>query len=91
MKHNLTNETSALVVGLGIAIGECIFGVNGPFLFSRFGLNVPGAAVLGVLMGAAVGYSVTTAVLRLHRREKASGQAGHRIVVDAHLGANLRA
>ena len=50
MKQNLTNETSALVVGLGIAIGECIFGVNGPFLLSRFGLNVPGAAVLGVLI-----------------------------------------
>ena len=91
MKQNLTNETSALVVGLGIAIGECIFGVNGPFLLSRFGLNVPGAAVLGVLMGAAVGYSVMTAALRLHRREKASGNAGHRIVVDERLGANLRA
>jgi hypothetical protein len=91
MKQNLTNETSALVVGLGIAIGECIFGVNGPFLLSRFGLNVPGAAVLGVLMGAAVGYSVTTAALRLHRREKASGQTGHHIVVDAQLSANLRA
>ena len=91
MKHNLTNETSALVVGLGIAIGECIFGVNGPFLFNRFGLNVPGAALLGVLMGAAVGYSAMTAALRFHRREKASGQAGRRIVVDGQLGANLRA
>jgi hypothetical protein len=91
MKHNLTNETSALVVGLGIAIGECIFGVNGPFVFSRFGLNVPAAALLGVLTGAAVGYSATIAALRLHRREKASGQAGRRIVVDGQLGANLRA
>ena len=91
MKHILANETSALVVGLGIAIGECIFGVNGPFLFTRFGLNVPVAAALGVLMGAAAGYSVTTAALRLRRREKASGQAGHSIVVDARLGANLRA
>jgi hypothetical protein len=90
MKQNSAN-TSALVVALGIAIGEILFGVNGPLLFNRFGLNDPGAAAVGVLMGAALGYSVAAAALAVHRREKAPGQAGHRIVVDAHLGANLRA
>ena len=73
------NHTSALVAGVGIAIGECIFGVNGPFLFSRFGFNVPCAATLGVLIGAAVGYGVAEAALHIHHREKAPGQAGHHI------------
>ncbi len=54
-----------LVAGLNIAIGEWIFGLNGPFFFNRFGLSVPVAATAGCLVGAALGYGCTRGWFRL--------------------------
>jgi|SRR5215471_12496050 hypothetical protein len=93
-------RTSALIKAAGILLGECLFGVNGPFLFSHLGwfdrnvpaaAFVPGAAFTGVLLGAGVGYAVAAGLLHLRRREQAAGDAAHRITFDSHLGANLRA
>jgi hypothetical protein len=90
MNHNPGGETSVLIKGIGIAIGQCIFGVYGPFLFNRFGLPDGAAAATGVLVGAAVGYGVAVAAWHVRYREQAPGHTGRHIAVDAPLGANLR-
>jgi hypothetical protein len=44
MNRDLSTETSALVIWAGIAMiamGECVFGGNGPFLFWPFGVTSP--------------------------------------------------
>jgi hypothetical protein len=90
MSHNPADGTSALIKGIGVAIGECIFGVNGPFLFDRFGLHNGSAAAIGVLVGAAVGYGVAFAALHVRYREQAPRHTGRRIAGDAPFAANLR-
>jgi hypothetical protein len=67
-------ESSAFVKGLGIAIGECVFGINGPFLFGRLGLDVPLAAVFGVLAGAGAGCAVAAIAWRVRRHAPARGR-----------------
>lgn len=87
-------RTSALITAAGLLLGECLFGVNGPFLFSRLGWfehNVPAAAFTGVLLGAGVGYAMATGLLHLRRREQSAGHTANPITFDSHLGANLRA
>ena len=64
------HEKRLLVEGLGVAIGEWIFAMNGPFLFNRFGLAVPEAATVGCLVGAALGYGCTRALIRLQTRKQ---------------------
>ena len=68
---NLSSETPALVLGLGAVVGEIVGGVNGPFLFQRFGLNVPEAALGGVVVGAAAGLCIAVVALALRHREPA--------------------
>lgn len=52
------------MVGLFVGIGMAVFGLNGPWLFQRFGLNVPEAAAVGVLAGVAVGAGVAHLLVR---------------------------
>lgn len=52
-----------------MAVGECLLGLNGPFLWTRLGLNVPEAAAVGTGLGAALGYAGALAWIRLRRRE----------------------
>lgn len=58
MKDNSRSDQQSqlLAKGFGMLMGEAVFAVNGPFLFSRFGLNVPLAAAAGCLVGAMAGY-----------------------------------
>lgn len=46
-------------------MGECIFGLGGPFLFTRFGLNIPWAAAAGSSIGAALGYGAADTWVRI--------------------------
>jgi hypothetical protein len=93
--HDVTHETSSLIKAFGIMMGECLFGLYGPMLFmhplSWFEINLPGAIAIGVLFGAAVGYGVATAALRLLRREAASGQQRRPMVASAQWAADLHA
>jgi hypothetical protein len=95
MMDDVTRESSLLIKALGVVIGECLFGLYGPLLFIHplrwFEINLPEAIAIGVLVGAAVGYGVAAAALRLRRRETASGRQRRPMVVSAELGANLRA
>jgi hypothetical protein len=91
MTHPLSTETAALIAGLSVAIGECLFGVDGPLLFHRFGYNMAVSALIGVLVGAVVGYGAAVVLLRVLRREKVSGRSAHRMTADAHWRAHLRA
>lgn len=81
--ENLSSQTSTLVKGLGVVIGEIAVGVNGPFLFERFGLNVPVAIASGVLVGAAIGFCIATVGLALWHREPALSKT-HTVTVDPH-------
>jgi hypothetical protein len=89
MTHPLSQETAALIAGAGIAIGECVFGVNGPFLFERFGYNTGISALFGVFTGAVVGYGAAVTILRVLRHEKTSTHVNHGML--AHWGAHPRA
>jgi hypothetical protein len=63
-----SSQKKTLAKGLGVVIGECIFALNGPFLFGHFGLNVPEAASVGCLVGAAVGYGFADLFFRIRNR-----------------------
>lgn len=63
-----SSQKKTLAKGLSILIGECVFALNGPFLFNRFGLNVPEAAAVGCLVGLAVGYWSVDLFLRIRNR-----------------------
>jgi len=56
-------------------IGEAVLGLNGPFLFQRFGMNVPGAAAVGALVGAVAGYQIAEALLRVRSRKRVGSAA----------------
>jgi len=79
-----------LIKGAGVAIGECIFGVNGPFLFSQFGVPVGAAALCGVMLGGVVGYGAALALWHASHRERVPRHTGPRITVDSAMPANLR-
>ena len=51
-----------LAKGLGVAVGEIALGVNGPFIFCRFGLYVPIAVATALVIGAALGYFIVSVV-----------------------------
>jgi len=61
-------QKQVLVKGLGVALSECLFALNGPFLFQRFGFNVPAAALTGCLVGAGIGYAAAAALLHSWNR-----------------------
>lgn len=62
-------QTQILVKGLGVGIGECILGLNGPFLFQRFGLSSPTAALVGTVLGAAAGYYIAKGWMQMRNRD----------------------
>ena len=65
----LSTEKQLLLKGAGVAIGECVFGLSGPFLFDGFGLNIPEGAAIGAAVGAFIGYGVTDMLLRYRNRK----------------------
>lgn len=72
MRDRVTSgQLQLLAKGFGMMMGEAIFAVNGPFLFCRFGLNVPLAAAAGGLLGAPVGYAFTALLLWVKNRKPA--------------------
>ena len=65
----ISHDTRVAAYGIAAAIAQPVFGVNGPFLFNRFGLNVPEAVAAGCVVGAAVSCGVAEMILRIrHRR-----------------------
>jgi hypothetical protein len=66
-----SHQLQLLAKGFGILMGEAYFAVSGPFLFCRFGLNVPLAAATGCLVGAPVGYAFTALILWVRNRKPA--------------------
>ena len=79
----------AMFVGVCVAIGECLFGVYGPFLFDhphRFGLPDAEAAAIGVLVGTAIGYGVGVAVWWVRHHESVPGHKWFRIAYHPQLG-----
>ena len=54
--------------GLIVTIGVVLCGLNGPWLFQRFGLNVPSAAAAGIVTGAAIAYGCADAWVRSQSR-----------------------
>lgn len=64
-------QKKTLAEGLGIVFGECVFALNGPFLLNRFGFNVPEAAAVGCVVGAAVGYGFAEFFLRIRNSKYA--------------------
>ena len=83
MSQNLSGQAAPLLKGLALIIGEIVFGVNGMFLFSRFGLNVPESIATGVVFGAAVGYCVASIALAIRHREPAAARVVPPAGVDA--------
>jgi len=63
-----SSEKQLLAKGSGVAIGEWIFGIEGAFLFSRFGLSPPVAAAVGTMLGAALGYEAANFLVHTRRR-----------------------
>ncbi|HEY1241972.1 MAG TPA: BON domain-containing protein [Bryobacteraceae bacterium] len=64
-----SSEKQLLLKGLGVAMGECVFGLSGPFFFDRFGMNIPEGAAVGCAAGAAIGYGITEMLLRNRNRK----------------------
>jgi hypothetical protein len=64
-----SNNSQTLVKALGVTVGEIAFGVNGPFFFERFGLNVPEAVATAVVIGAALGYGTAAMLFWASHRE----------------------
>ena len=85
MENAFSLPTAPLKKGLAVIVGEIVFGVNGPFLFERFGWNVPLAVTGGVLVGAAVGYCVAALVLGLSHRERVIAKHPPALPVNAPL------
>lgn len=83
MDNTISSHSSALIMGLGAIVGEIAVGVNGPFLFGRFGIYFPIAVLMGVLLGAVLG--VTVAALGLALRHRKPAPAVRHIPAEAHL------
>lgn len=93
MEHELSGQTSALVIAVGILVGECVFGMFGPPLLipllSWFEIDFPGAAAVGVLVGAGVGYVLADGVLHLYRHVVSAGMAPSGVVPVEQAGVHL--
>lgn len=88
MNSQLAEQKPLLIKGMCAIIGEISFGVNGPFFFERFGLNIPEAIATGVVVGAVVGVAIASVGLYFRHREPARREAAQRIEIDAHLQAH---
>jgi hypothetical protein len=83
--ENIAAQLPALKRGFGAIAGLIAFGVNGPFLFERFGFATPVAILAGVLLGAGVGFSLVALVQALGYHEPAWKQRAHTTPPGAHL------
>jgi len=70
--QELSSQAPLLIKGLAVIIGEIVVGVNGPFLFERFGLSTPEAILGGVLVGAAAGFCTAVIGLAIRHRQPAA-------------------
>lgn len=83
--ESISTQAPTLIKGLGATVGEIVFGVNGPFLFERFGLNVPEAILTGVLLGAVLGVGGAYAGLAIrHRKPATATSRGVAVVAHPH-------
>lgn len=82
--------TPLLARGLGVMIGEWIFGPSGPILFHGLGLGAPVAAMMGVLLGAGLGYFVAGKAWSIYQRRATASHAGYGGRIDRHWGTSLR-
>lgn len=55
-------QGSVVIMGICILIGECVFGMFGPFLFSRLGWSEPATIIAGVITGGCAGLLVSAAI-----------------------------
>lgn len=85
MENQFSIPITPLKKGLAVIVGEIVFGVNGPFIFERFGWNVPLAVTGGVLVGGVVGYCVAALVLGIRHHERATAQHPPALPVNAPL------
>ena len=76
--------------GLGVMIGEWIFGPSGLILFHGLGLGAPAAATIGVLLGAGLGYFIAGKAWNIYHHRSTPGHASYGVTVDRHPGASLR-
>jgi len=90
MGYGLASGTPLVVKGLGVMIGEWLFGPTGPILFHGLGLRAEVATTFGVLLGAGLGYFVAVAGWKIHHRKPTPRHAGYGVTIDRHLGASLR-
>ena len=81
MQHSL--PVAPMIKGLGVIIGQCVFGLNGPFLFERYGLSTPAAITTGVMVGAVAGFSAAALGLSLRHAERSKMK--HELPAGAHL------
>jgi hypothetical protein len=87
-EDSMSSHASPLAMGLGTIFGEMVFGLNGPFLFGRFGLGDPLAVAAGVVFGAAVGLGLAVMAPLLLHRQPAPAEPAHQIPADAQLHTN---
>ena len=77
MSYGLASQTPLVVKGLGVMIGEWLFGPSGPILFHGLGLGFVVATTLGVLLGAGLGYFVASAAWSMHHRRPTPRHTGY--------------
>ena len=90
MNNVLVSGAPLLVEGLGMMVGEWLFGPTGPILFHHFGLGAPAATTMGVLTGAGLGYFVARVAWNVHHRRPKPRHAGYGVRIDRHLVPSLR-
>jgi hypothetical protein len=83
--ESVAEQLPALKRGFGSIAGLIAFGVNGPFLFERFGWGTPVAILVAVVLGGGVGYSLVALVQGLGHHEPAWKHRAHLAPADAHL------
>lgn len=83
--ENMAAQLPALKRAFGAIGGLIAFGVNGPFLFERFGISTPVAILTAVVIGAGVGVGLVAIVQALGHHEPAWKHRAQAPPADAHL------
>lgn len=84
MEH-LAAQLPALKRAFGAIAGLIAFGVNGPFLFERFGISTPVAILTAVVIGAGAGFGLVAIGQALGYHEPAWKHRVQAAPADAHL------